>query len=173
MFCTFARFGRSLGKLVVARYAPADIVIQRRTLHQTLAVRELPPGFDMNHPVINKMQGNERVQRTMSETMLLLQQKGVISGANPKPPSFMKIMQMMSDTEIKQQIMKLQQVMKEEGINFSQTDMMALINGQGIMPGNAANHSDDSTAAKTLDKEAPSEKKGLFKRIASSFKSGS
>ncbi|KAJ2807073.1 hypothetical protein H4R20_001434 [Coemansia guatemalensis] len=119
------------------------------------------------------MRGNERVLRAMGETMQLLQQKSVISGANPKPPSFMKIMQMMSDTEIKQQIMKLQQIMKEEGISFSPTDMMALMNGQGIAPGDAAKYSDDGAATKASDKEAGGEKKGLFKRITSTFKSGS
>ncbi|PIA17950.1 hypothetical protein COEREDRAFT_7129 [Coemansia reversa NRRL 1564] len=172
MLRTFARIGRTKGGFVATRYVSADIVVRRRALHQTLTVREMPPGFDMNHPVIHKMRGNERVLKAMAETMQLLQQKGVISGANPKPPSFMKIMQMMSDAEIKQQVTKLQQIMAEEGISFSPTDMMALMKGQGVMSGDASKSSVDSVATRTPD-EPTSEKKGLFNRITSTFKSGS
>ncbi|KAJ1830423.1 hypothetical protein LPJ63_004943 [Coemansia sp. RSA 2711] len=148
----------------VPRLGPAAGLRLVRPIHQTRASQSLP-GFDANNPTLHKLQGNPRVMKAMADAMQLLQSKGLIDAANPKPPSMMKMMQMMADTDVKQKFLELQQIMKEEGISFSPADVAAFMNVGGM----AAGQGD------VQEKPPPSaaDRQGLLGRISSSFRSKS
>ncbi|KAJ2352335.1 hypothetical protein GGF43_003783 [Coemansia sp. RSA 2618] len=130
------------------------------------------PKFDMNNPTLRKIQDNPRVLAAMSSAMQLLQSKGFVDPTNPKPPSFMKMMQMMGDPEIKEKFMAVQQVMKEEGVSFSPADISAFMSGAGMTPGSGGGGRDDLDMKEPTN-DASEDKKGLLGRISSSFKSKS
>ncbi|KAJ2327552.1 hypothetical protein GGI00_004432, partial [Coemansia sp. RSA 2681] len=127
-----------------------------RSLHLTRHVQAIP-GFDMNNPTLKKIQSSPRVMAAMGSAMQLLQSKGFIDPADTKPPSFMKLMQMMGDADVKQAFMEVQKLLREEGISFSPTDLSAFMSG-GMAPNSGDSNTKDG------------EKDGLFKRIASSIK---
>ncbi|KAJ1956544.1 hypothetical protein GGI12_005280, partial [Dipsacomyces acuminosporus] len=148
-----------------------------RCLHQTRRVQSLP-GFDMNNPTLRKIQSNPRVMAAMTSAMGAMQSKGFIDPSNPKPPSFMKMMQMMSDPDIKQKFLEVQQVLKEEGISFSPSDLSAFMNGGGLASDDAPSAGKPKDEFKMKDQaeqtgEAEPQKTGLFKRLSDSFKSRS
>ncbi|KAJ1796861.1 hypothetical protein LPJ56_005955 [Coemansia sp. RSA 2599] len=147
----------------VARRAAASS-LRRQQLHTT-RFRQSIPGFDMNNPTLRKMQSSPRVMAAMSESMQLLQRKGFVDPYNPKPPSFMKLMQMMSDAEIKKSFMDLQTVLKEEGINFSPADLSAFMNAGGM---NA-----DGDIKMKEQEQIDDKKDGLLGRLSSKFKTRS
>ncbi|KAJ2747739.1 hypothetical protein GGI20_000209 [Coemansia sp. BCRC 34301] len=110
----------------------------------------------MNNPTLKKIQSSPQVMAAMGNAIQLLQSKGFINPADTKPPSFMKLMQMMGDADVKQAFMEVQRLLKEEGISFSPSDLSA------FMSGGMAQSSDSSAK--------DGEKGGLFQRISNSIK---
>ncbi|KAJ2890053.1 hypothetical protein GGI21_000433 [Coemansia aciculifera] len=141
------------GLLSASRLARPSAV---RSLHLTRAVRAIP-GFDANNPTFKKIQSSPRVMAAMGSALQLLQTKGFIDPTDTKPPSFMKLMQMMGDEDVKQAFMEVQKLLKEEGINFSPADLSA------FMSGGATQGSSEASAQ-------GEEKNGLLKRIANTLK---
>ncbi|KAI7821847.1 hypothetical protein BX661DRAFT_188071 [Kickxella alabastrina] len=133
-----------------------------RLLHQTHARHSIPQ-FDANNPTLRKIQENARVMTAMTGAIQLLQKKGFVDPHNPKPPSFMKLMQMMSDTEIKKTFTDMQTVLKEEGISFSPADLSAFMNS-GTMSGDGIK-TNEAEPNDNNNKDA-----GLLKRISNTFK---
>ncbi|KAG2215155.1 hypothetical protein INT46_006541 [Mucor plumbeus] len=73
------------------------------------------------HPLIEKIQKHPHIMQQLVDFTQLLQSKGVdVSG---KQPSFMQIMKVMNDPEIKEKVQKLAQEMQAAGI---QLDMQAI-----------------------------------------------
>ncbi|KAJ1838020.1 hypothetical protein LPJ57_011256 [Coemansia sp. RSA 486] len=127
------------------------------------------PGFDMNNPTLRKIQSSPRVMAAMAESMQLLQRKGFIDIQNPKPPSFMKLMQMMSDAEVKKTFMDLQAMMKEEGISFSPADLSAFMNAGGMTAEDLKTKQQESIE----ESKSEQQKEGLLGKLSSKFKTRS
>ncbi|KAJ1647376.1 hypothetical protein LPJ64_001218 [Coemansia asiatica] len=140
-----------------------------RLFHTTRSIQSIP-GSDMNNPTLRKIQSSPRVMAAMSQSMQLLQRKGFVDTHNPKPPSFMKLMQMMSDAEIKKSFLDLQAMLKEEGISFSPADLSAFMNFGGM-------NADDIKLKEQVEIEDKDnrgmEGEGLLGRISSKFKNRS
>ncbi|KAJ2725434.1 hypothetical protein GGI07_001313 [Coemansia sp. Benny D115] len=123
------------------------------------------PNIDQNHPAVRQIKSNPRVMETMKKAMELMHRKGYIDLSNPSPPSFMSMMKMLADSEIKKTIAEMQAVMKEEGIGFKPEDLAVFINSGA---GGFSPPKDDGVRMKEsgVDEKGA----GLFERISKSIK---
>lgn len=139
-----------------------NLSILRTRIHTTIAYRgihhSIPRSlnFDTSNPKLQKIQQNPRVLQAMNTTVQLLVQKGLVDPSSPKPPSFMQLMKIMGDNEVKQSFMMVQKVLKEEGIEFSPTELSSFMTGM--------NMKEEASTGKEAEG-------GLFKRLSNSFKS--
>ncbi|KAJ2486237.1 hypothetical protein IWW37_005679 [Coemansia sp. RSA 2050] len=157
---TTTRFG---SRVLPLRAHELPRPLTARLLHVTVPSQTMA-GLDENHPFYKQAKQNPRLLAAMASTLQLVQSKGYIDPVNPKPPSLAKMMQIMSDSDIRKAFAEVKKLMDEEGINFSPEELSAL------MRGFAENNS--STARDDLN-TADGAKDGLFRRIASSIKSRS
>ncbi|KAJ2877068.1 hypothetical protein GGH93_000226 [Coemansia aciculifera] len=121
-------------------------------------------GFNPNNPLENHIKDNPRIMAAMSNALQLAISKGYIDPANPKPPSFTKMMQIANDADMRKAIVEIQELMDKEGIKFSPADLSGLMSGS-IAQGSGKPRDDLNTTEGGKD--------SLFKRIASSIKSRS
>ncbi|KAJ1749642.1 hypothetical protein LPJ79_003567 [Coemansia sp. RSA 1821] len=147
-----------LFRQAVYRGAPSGI--SSRRLHQTHITQDIP-NLE-NNPTLQKLRSNPRVMKAMLEAMQLLQSKNFIDPSSAKPPSFMKMMQMMQDAEVKQKFMEMQELLKQEGISFSPSDLSAFM-GFGDAMGGKQDVKEN--------KELGGGSKSLFNRVTDKFRS--
>ncbi|KAI8321747.1 hypothetical protein GQ54DRAFT_261227 [Martensiomyces pterosporus] len=172
----------SLRTVSTPRHRACALLVRQNTtrcLHQTRLVQSIP-GFDSNNPTLRKIQSNPRVMSAMIGAMQTMQSKGFVDPSNPRPPSFMKLMQMMSDPDIKKKFVEVQQVLKEEGISFSSAELSAFMNAGGMAQDAASEQAnggfktkEQAEVGETSSVAGEDKKGGLFKRLSSSFKARS
>ncbi|KAJ2851293.1 hypothetical protein IWW36_001190 [Coemansia brasiliensis] len=136
-----------------------------RYLHQTPVSQDIPNLED--NPTLRKLRSNPRVMKAMIEAMQLLQSKNFIDPNSTKPPSIMKMMQMMQDPEVKQKFMEMQELLTKEGISFSPSDLSAFMGFGNTMAGSNR----DDINVKEHKELGDGTKKSLFNRFADKFKS--
>lgn len=88
------------------------------------------------HPLIEKIQQHPNIMQQLVDFTELLQSKGVdVSG---KQPSFMQVMKVMNDPEIKEKVQKLAQEMQAAGIQLDMQTIQELQSNFSSMSANAA-----------------------------------
>ncbi|KAJ2058584.1 RNA-binding protein with serine-rich domain 1 [Coemansia sp. S146] len=166
------RYGGYRGTRTTARVSSCGQPLLASRLARPLAVRSLHltqptqinPGFDTNNPLYTHIKDNPRVMAAMSNALQLAISKGYVDPANPKPPSFTMMMQIVNDADFRKVMVEIQELMDKEGIKFSPADLSGLMSGGLALDGGKPR--DDSNTTE-------SGKDGLFKRIANSIKSRS
>ncbi|KAJ2496483.1 hypothetical protein GGH96_005808 [Coemansia sp. RSA 1972] len=140
-----------------------------RQFHQTTASQSIP-NFDINNPTLREIQNNPRAMAAIADAMQLLQSKGFVdSTSGTSPPSFMKMMKMMADSDVMEKFKKVQEVMQEEGIKFSAADLSSFLASSKVMDGFGKGNRDDISMKQETNEVG--EKKGLLGRISESFRS--
>ncbi|KAJ2155390.1 hypothetical protein IWW43_004184 [Coemansia sp. RSA 1935] len=140
-----------------------------RQFHQT-SVSQLMPNFDLNNPTVREIQKSPRAMEAIADAVQLLQSKGFVdSTSNAAPPSFMKMMKIMADSDVMEKFKRVQEVMQEEGIKFSASDIGSFMGAAKFMNDFGKDNRDDISMKQETNEV--SEKKGLLGRISDSFKS--
>lgn len=95
------------------------------------------------HPLIEKIQQHPHIMQQLVDFTQLLQSKGVdVSG---KQPSFMQVMKVMNDPEIKEKVQKLAQEMQAAGIQLDMQTIQELQSNFSSMSANTATPQPAST----------------------------
>ncbi|KAI8637957.1 hypothetical protein BD408DRAFT_423714 [Parasitella parasitica] len=123
------------------------------------------------HPLIEKIQQHPQIMQQLIDFTQLLQSKGVdVSG---KQPSFMQVMKVMNDPEIKEDVKKLAQSMQAAGI---QLDMQTIQELQSSFSGLSATATSDNQQPVVDEKQNQQHekehgrKRGVMNRVKGLFK---
>lgn len=128
------------------------------------------------HPLIEKIQQHPHIMQQLVDFTQLLQTKGVdVSG---KQPSFMQVMKVMNDPEIKEKVQKLAQDMQAAGIQLDMQTIQELQSNFSSMAGSAtpeSTYTDESMNEKQEQQQQDEEKehgrkRGVMNRVKGLFK---
>jgi hypothetical protein len=125
------------------------------------------------HPLIDKIQQHPHIMEQLVDFTTLLQSKGVdVSG---KQPSFMQIMKVMNDPEIKEKVQKLAQDMQAAGIQLDMSTIQELQSSFGNLSATAPKSEDIINEKSQLDQQDQQEeergrKRGVMNRVKGLFK---
>jgi hypothetical protein len=118
------------------------------------------------HPIIEKLQQHPHIMQQLVDFTALLQAKGVdVSG---KQPSFMQVMKVMSDPEVKEKVKVMAQDMQAAGI---QLDMQTIQELQSDMKGLTEQYTQSKEQVQAEEEPVTGgEKKGVMDRVKGIFK---
>ncbi|OMH85195.1 hypothetical protein AX774_g1256 [Zancudomyces culisetae] len=113
------------------------MLLQQNQLSPTTTTRTYATGTENNDnenvftdPVAQKILTNAKILEVFRETISLMEKKGYIDTSDPKNMSgnisSWKLMKMIADSDFKAQAARVQQVMKEEGVELNPGDLLRL-----------------------------------------------
>ncbi|KAL1918497.1 uncharacterized protein VTP21DRAFT_3157 [Calcarisporiella thermophila] len=126
-------------------------------------------GVDPNHPLIQQLASNPHILHSLTEFTQLLQEKGLdVTGA--KPPSFMQMMKLMTDSQIKEKVGEISQQFQAAGI---QLDMSTIMELSKAMQGEAAQGEQatqyDTNVLEDRSSTASQDQPGLMSKMKNIF----
>ncbi|KAJ1735037.1 hypothetical protein LPJ61_000757 [Coemansia biformis] len=113
-----------------------------------------------------------KVLAALAQLAQVLQKKGHMDLSDPRPPSPMKMMRVMGDAEVREAVAGMQRAMCDENIEFSATNLMAILRARGNGWASAGKDVRDPVEQSNVKPGAAAgEAKGLFSRVSGMFKS--
>jgi hypothetical protein len=120
------------------------------------------------HPLIDKIQQHPHIMQQLVDFTALLQSKGVdVSG---KQPSFMQIMKVMNDPEIKEKVQKLAQDMQTAGIQLDMSTIQELQSNFSNLSPAPENIINEKSEDQKQQEEEHGRKRGVMNRVKGLFK---
>lgn len=93
------------------------------SVSKTLAASENPAAERASRlqSFLEQIRSNEKIREQLKSVQLVIASK--IDTTSNEPPSLMQQLALMSDTEVRKEMVKLSEVMKEENVNISKEDV--------------------------------------------------
>lgn len=121
-----------------------------------------------SHPLIDKLQQHPQIMQQLVDFTALLQSKGVdVTG---KQPSFMQIMKVMKDPEIKEKVQKLALDMQAAGIQLDMNAIQELQANFSNMSATEANVINEKIEVEDEQEKVHERKTGVINRVKGLFK---